>query len=383
MAKFIEDSNCFDDEIDGLSKAIDAYNKVRIINNPYTGNKKKMLITIYSSLIKNNIKTDTFLDLFSGSSVVGLFFNILGSEVDSNDLLSFPFITSVSFLENKNVYFTKNEINHLFSSNNSIEGFIFNNYTELSENRKFTKKEAVWLDSFRQKLSEMYGFIDEKITQSTAKNGFQRDSDFYKSCMGMTYVINYVLSQCHIGGRLNKGQVLADSDFRLKRNSHIDYNGEMTFSDLFIPNFNFDKEKKCCSYKTDAIELLANNNKKYDCIYIDPPYGGSQSDYSFMYKFCEEFIMNKKIEDIEYIKNARNFNNSNEYEKHFNSLLFSLPMDSSWVFSYNDSSWLDVNGICSFIEKFKNKIIIEEIDYNYQYRKNSKSRGKEYLIIAK
>jgi hypothetical protein len=58
-------------------------------------------------------------------------------------------------------------------------------------------------------------------------------------------------------------------------------------------------------------------------------------------------------------------------------------MDSSWVFSYNDSSWLDVNGICSFIEKFKNKIIIEEIDYNYQYRKNSKSRGKEYLIIAK
>lgn len=384
MARLIDDTNCFSDPVENFSDAIRFYERIKSINNPYTGNKRKILLDLYSVIKENNIKTNNFLDLFSGSSVVGLFFSLLGSRVYSNDILSFPFLISSAFVSNTGFNLSNKEKSMLFEGNDFHEGFVCSNYSEDSDEYRFSKKEAKWLDSFYYKLQNEYGSL-KSVIESKVSNEFdckKSEENFYKSSIACVSVLNYVLSCCFVGGRLNKGQVLANKEFRIKRNSSINSDGEMAFSNIFIPEFYHFNQVENRSYHLDVLSFLAKNVNKFDCIYIDPPYGGSQSDYSFMYKFCEEFIMQSKIEDISYLKECTDFSKSKNYENHFNTLLSKLPIESSWVFSYNDSSWSNIDNIVSCIKSYKKDIIVKEIKYNYQYRKSSKSSGIEYVVIG-
>ena len=48
----------------------------------------------------------------------------------------------------------------------------------------------------------------------------------------------------------------------------------------------------------DIIDLLESKLIVADLLYLDPPYGGSSSDYSTLYRFLEEYLYEDKLENL-------------------------------------------------------------------------------------
>jgi len=117
----------------------------------------------------------------------------------------------------------------------------------------------------------------------------------------------------------------------------------------------------CLATNMDIIALL-NTGLKADCIYFDPPYGGGVN-YASMYRFLEEYIYSMPIEDIPHIKSdATKFVKNNGYEEHFREMLQVSKQIPLWIFSYNNYSWRDVDGIVDIIQDYKDDIKIEVLD---------------------
>ena len=131
------------------------------------------------------------------------------------------------------------------------------------------------------------------------------------------------------------------------------------------------------------MDLFVKDLPDFDLIYIDPPYGGDQSDYAEMYRFVEEYVWQSDMENIPGIESANKFVKSKSYDEQFRLLLSVLPGTSAWAISYNNDSWSDIDKIKKIVSEFKTDIIVKEIDYEYQYRKHSHSSGVEYLLVAR
>lgn len=217
----------------------------------------------------------------------------------------------------------------------------------------------------------------------------------------------HVLRDCFVGGRMHQGQVLAEVSPRLDHQKnqlkkHIVNEGssEMnfttqrnigrrpgeglkwwTFADMKLPGH-------CLSINMDIIDLLKSGFCDVDCAYFDPPYGGQSSDYSTMYRFLEEYIYSEKLENLPHIvAHATRFVKKKRYEESFSELLDAAKNIPIWLFSYNDTSWKDIDYIKQLIESHNRTVIIEVLsdDYRYLYRKKQgrKSQSSEYLIIAR
>jgi hypothetical protein len=173
-----------------------------------------------------------------------------------------------------------------------------------------------------------------------------------------------------------------------------------------------EQQIKC--FNEDIIELINSNqlqnifiNKEKSLIYIDPPYGGSSSDYPKLYSFLEEYIHMKPLNEIEKIQKFNRYAKQKGYEEQFIELLDVLHKSNLfniWVLSYNESSWKPIEEIVTLLKKYKSNIIVKKREYQYNYRKNEeeidnnididgnifqtkinkgKRIGYEFLIICK
>ena len=216
----------------------------------------------------------------------------------------------------------------------------------------------------------------------------------------MAYMQNYIIEHCFVGGRLNNGQVLAKTDHRI--NHSRNKGKEMSFKDVSwnspIPGqVGLDYK----AFNEDAGYLLQNlseNNISPDLCYIDPPYGGDQSDYSTMFDFIEGYQWltskdqrNQPVdsyydwckEKIERKAKARKkFINSKNYVDHFDELI-KATVDIPWIaISYNDSSWGSIDEMTTVVNKYRKDAIVKEFSYSYKYRSGENSKGVEYLILS-
>jgi len=357
--------------IDSISLAIQK--KLYIFRNPYIGNKRKLIPILLKVIDKYNIKYESILDLFCGSSFISMAMKLLDKRVVCNDILSSAYINALAFVVNRDVILTKKEKKYLVN-NRRKENLcpFFENYKD-----RFTEKEIKKINDYRKNVDDLFGPL------------FLNNSTLIKSALALSYLQNYITEYCFIGGRLNNGQILAKLEHRLShpRNQGI----EMSFSFKNIRwtkpiySSDFNKHK---AFNLDAIDLLERIDEldiKVDLCYIDPPYGGEQSDYIQMYDFFEglQFLqgwqeMKKKI------KGMKRFTNNRDYEEHFNKLM-SLSVKFPWiVISYNNDSWSSIDKICSIIKKYRKRAIVEEFNYSYNYRDKEKSGDgtKEYLILS-
>ena len=340
------------------TKASVASYHLNVLKNPYTGNKRKMLPHIFDLIEKRKYPRQTFFDLFTGSGVVGAAAKFCGFTVFANDLMYYPYRNAKFLIENTGVRLTESEMQQLLIEPQADKVSIARNlYGD-----RFTNDEAHKLDFYRSRINEMFVQDEERET------------------IALIQVLHMVMDSCFVGGRLNCGQVLADRSHRL---SHVRNNGrEMDFSK--IPNykvFPWNGMGACHKvFNIDAIELLLSSNCPItDILYIDPPYGGQQSDYSAMYAFFDEFISGSPINENE--ANRSKFAKSSGYIDHFRELLNAAQKFPVLILSYNDSSWSSLADIVKELRRFRDRVDVKEVNYSYNYRDQSKE-SKEYLISA-
>lgn len=220
----------------------------------------------------------------------------------------------------------------------------------------------------------------------------------------------HVLRDCMVQGRFHRGQALAEMEVRLahqknqlKKHWSNDFSTEMdfftragtgptdgrpgqgvkwwSFADIRMPG-------NCLAVNMDVTELLASDFCEVDCVYFDPPYGGSSSDYGQIYRFLEEYIYSAPLEDLPHIQaHAKKFVGRKTYEDHFRDMLTAASRIPIWLFSYNDNSWKDIDYITAIIKEFRKdtKVVVLTDEYRYLYRSKQgrTNKSSEYLIIAR
>lgn len=386
-----------------VSKCRRAQYNLEQVKNPYVGNKRKLLVDLGSVLFKeglqNDIQNGQVLDLFSGSGFVSYFFKHLGSAVWANDILASSHMNALSLIETNHSISESARLSHsggylqmvtdiLTAEAENIGSRIRDKYVP----DRFSEEEANHLDRIMATISKpSFSSLSQNDLQMKffGQGPLEKEYNPYAhSYVASCSIMHYILERCFVGGRLNSGQILAKFSHRIEhpRNG----GNEMTFRPRDMPTYNITVEDRgvCRATRSDAIELLTTQSKhtsdalnNLSLVYIDPPYGGDQSDYSAMYEFLEFFILGDSYEE-EKQKDLKRFAQSKSYKNSFRDLLAELPKQAVWVLSYNDSSWSDIEGIVDSIKQFRNKVSVHEIDYKYHYRKDNSS-GTEYVIVVR
>lgn len=435
-------------------KKNEVISSISSIPSNYVGSKRRLLRYIWEIIENNNIEFDSVFDAFSGSALVSLLFKKMGKKVIANDLLTSSAITAVCLLENENIPISDEEISFLCHNVPTDCGsFVADNY----KNKFFTEKECLFLDRYKENLRTMFGpklycgfdllnkatlasvpnsnfsiygkdlkqirsshtigksFWDEKWRDTTRKrrdanNEIKFNSSLieiknkYKSAFSMFAVEQHINRNCFLGGRYYNGQTLAKLEHRIE---HIKNKGK-EITDIPISLGEFSKvlfeNNGSIVFNSDIIDLLESQIIHADLMYCDPAYGGSSSDYSTLYRFLEEFIYEDSLENLEHIqKGAKRFSKKTGYQEQFEKMLSLCGNFKTWMISYNDSSYADLDTITSTIKNAgKKEIIVEKIPITYQYRKGKNvidedsfkknyfeeghkflQRGTEYLIIGR
>ena len=219
----------------------------------------------------------------------------------------------------------------------------------------------------------------------------------------MLAIENHVNQHCFLGGRYYNGQTVANLEHRLQ---HEKNNGKQ-ITDIPLSMEKFKRaltEGNGCVFNADILDLLESKLVTTDLLYLDPPYGGASSDYAVLYRFLEEYLYEDKLENLEHIKKgSKRFSKKKGYQEQFEHLLSLCGDFPTWLVSYNESSYADVETITSTIKNAgKKDVTVFNVPITYQYRKGKnvvdpehfktdysdaghkyEQRGTEYLILAR
>jgi adenine-specific DNA-methyltransferase len=352
-----------------MSIIIYIYNIMATLN--YIGSKKSLLhfIDHVIELInpqfkkKDNVK---FLDGFSGSGIVGKYFNKkYGFNVYSNDMEYYSYVLSYALLKVPYTKKLKNiieELNKLSKSNDKANfNLITENYSEDGkEKRKF------WTIENAQKADA----IIENIKTQLIKETISQDEYFFLLASLLSSFDKYSNTASVYGVYLKKYKKSALKTLEVKP-IHNDEN---------IVNC-----KKNVNLNVDINDETISDNK-YHIVYLDPPYNNRQ--YSTNYHPLN-FIAKYDASIIPYGKtgllknsNKSNYSISKNVENSFNSLIENI--DSKFILlSYNNEGIMESETIKKILEK-KGKTTL----YKYKYKK-FKSQAKqddgtvyEYLYLC-
>jgi adenine-specific DNA methylase len=329
----------------------------------YLGSKERLVKWILDNAPQN---IETFLDAFSGTSVVAYYFKNKGRKVIVNDFLRFNFHIGKALIENKNITLNDKDIELLLSKNKQAETLIEDIFTDVF----FEREQAHFLDNFRANANLL-------------------NNEFKKSLA--LVVMNRALTRKVLLGHFAHLSALRYSKDpnRIKRNPTI----ARPLKDLFlelVPEYNnavFDNEKDNEVYCADTIELLPKL-KNIDLVYFDPPYCGCHPDYQAFYHFLETFVEYWK--DKEFIngtkqyfpKRESGFVRKEEITDSFHKLFKASRCIPNWLISYNSQSYPSKETMIDLIGEYK-KVQVFEYEYQNHYGgKGSRKGTKEYLFYC-
>jgi adenine-specific DNA-methyltransferase len=230
-----------------------------ISNRRYIGSKTKLLNFIKEQVDSEIGKVSSFLDIFSGTGVVGNHFNTSSCKVFSNDLLYSNYLTNYAFLSDES--FDKKKIDEILSELNSIK--TYDNYFSDAFGEKF----------FSYKSAKKIGSIREKIDELKSELNFREETILITS---LIYAIDKIANTC---GHYEAFRIDAKfkDDFSLK---HL--------------NIFHNKNSNNQIFNQDANKLIQKLDEKIDVIYADPPYNSRQ--YIASYHLIENLAKWQKPE---------------------------------------------------------------------------------------
>lgn len=329
----------------------------------YLGSKERLVEWIYEHSPQD---IDTFLDAFSGTSVVGYYFKNKGKKIISNDFLKFNSHIANAIIKNKDTLLNKEDIGLLLSRNKNADSLIENIFTDVF----FERHEASFLDNFRANVELLANDVKKSLA---------------------LVVINRALTRKILLGHFAHLSALRYSrdQRRVKRNPTI----ARPLKDLFlelVPQYNnavFDNKKDNEVYCEDTIQLIPKL-KNVDLVYFDPPYVGCHPDYQAFYHFLETYVEYWKDKEFVngtksyYPKKESGFVQKSEIISSFEKLFTNSQHIPNWLISYNSQSYPDKNLMLDLIKKYRQ---VEVFEYEYQNHyggKGSKKGTREYLFYC-
>lgn len=417
---------------DDQSTSNEAEHLIRIIFDlpiNWVGNKKRMLRRIISFLNENNVGDGPFLDVFSGSGVVSMLAAASGRKVHANDLLILSSTWLLHTLSGKPNPLSNDDYQYLKDS--LMEGGHPQRIAFLGDlygGSVVSSEELVRMDSFRRGVEHRFGrrlSVGHRLDKGVLRPAYLDllDGSFSfipgpgwpeKAAFAMQMMCVHILQQAFMGGRCYKSQLLAVHDKRLKE-GRIRRNGSnvgaIGDADRLLPLLKpstcptnelaaFLSERKSCATVSncDAEQLIASGAVDAEIAYFDPPYGGHNSDYAWMYRVCEEFLTGVRLEENVNLREASVKFKGNDYERdkqfekeqrkgyteNFSAILSASKKFPVWVVSFNESSFIPIDDIVNIVSSFRRDPVVETASgYRYNYREKGCQAGSEYVILAR
>ena len=329
----------------------------------YLGSKAHLVKWIFDNSPK---EVESFLDAFSGTSVVGYYFKSKNKRVLVNDFLKFNFHIGKALIENKNVTLNDDDISLLLSENSQADSLIEKVFTDVF----FAREQAQFLDNFRANVN----LLDNE----------------YKKSLALAAMNRALTRKVLLGHFAHLSALRYSKDpERIRRNPTI----AMPLKDLFlelVPQYNnavFDNGKENRAYCGNTIQLIPKLSD-VDLVYFDPPYCGCHPDYQAFYHFLETYVEYWK--DKEFINGTKQYSPKRESgfvlkERLVNSFrkLFEISKNIPyWLISYNSQSYPSKETITDLISEYKKVKVLENEYQNHYGGKGSRKGTKEYLFYC-
>lgn len=336
---------------------------------------KNRILPFFNDFIKrNNLKGNTFCDLFSGTASVGRYFKAKKYSIISNDLLYFSYILQKCYLElntyptfdnllsNLNLNSSLNNYSLKFEDYNSkiiidylnslsgIEGFITKNYSEKANRLYFQTKNCLKIDSIRTQIEDW------------KKENLIDENEYFFLMASLIEAVPFV---ANISGTYSA--FLKEWDPRTFKDLKLD-----------VPNIISSKMKHQV-YNQDGLELI--KNIKCDILYLDPPYNERQ--YAPNYHLLETIA---RYDDPE-IKGKTGMRNYEDQKSTFCNHDFAmksleyLAENANYkylLFSYNNEGLLKKEEILNIFQKY-GKVVVEEIDYS-RFKSNGNGNNSNRIV---
>lgn len=407
----------------------DAARLIRIIFDlpiNWVGNKKRMLKHLLEFMSRNHVDGKSFVDVFAGSGVVSLMAAVSEKKVHANDLLMLSTTWLLHILSGvKNPILPEEFIALQDSIVNPSKTNSIAFLGDLYEGAIVSSKELSVLSSFRNRVIDLFGnkiaignrfnngvMLPAYLDLNTGSVSFDGGNlKPLSASFAMQMMCIHILQQAFMGGRCYKSQLLATHDKRKndgeKRSSDCEIGNPRKILPLLrtsscptneLMSVFGSKINNTVVSNCDANELIRCSNLQCDVAYFDPPYGGYNSDYAWMYRVCEEFISGVRLEENQLLRESSVRFKGNDYERdkdferierkgyleNFTSLLSDSKRFPTWMISFNESSFMKIDGILDIVLSFRKDTVIETADgYKYNYRDQHSKHGSEYMILAR
>ena len=252
------------------------YDTFSISNRRYMGSKTKLLAFIEETIKDVIGDYSSFVDIFSGTGVVGHHFNRENAKIVSNDLLYSNYISNYAFLSNE--HFDYNKIDEFLIEFNNLTGRE-NYFSKHFGDKFFSNDIAKKIGTIREKIEKLY---------KKSKINFREKAILVTS---LIYASDKIANTCgHYdayrgNAKFNNKLILKHLDIFHKKNN----NNEI--------------------YNQDSNTLFSQLDYEVDIVYADPPYNSRQ--YSSLYHLVENLARWEKPEvegKASKMKNRKKFN---------------------------------------------------------------------------
>ncbi len=242
-------------------------------NRRYLGNKNKLLGFIDDIIKEQCGEIKSICDIFAGTGVVGLNYNLNNIKVISNDILTSNYIPLKSFLQSDylDLIRIKNLIDHLNNLNNIKDNYFSKNYG----GTYFTNENAKKIGNIREEIENLKLSENEKNILLTS----------------LIYATDKVANTV---GHYDAYRKKIDQTQSIK---------------LLVPNIASLNNKNNEVYCEDANELI--KRIETDVLYLDPPYNSRQ--YSDAYHLLENLVTWRKPEVFGIAKKMNRDNLKSKY----------------------------------------------------------------------
>ena len=337
----------------------------------YYGSKRKLVGKIYQALLDNDVRFDSFLDLFGGTGIVSYYMLSKGKEVIYNDIFSFNCQIAKALLQRPTTMITPDMVLSLLKAKQDkiYKSFIHDNFSGIY----YTDEENALIDIAVQNIHDL-------------------PSEYVPSAY-------YILFQSCICKR--PFNLFHRSNLNLRLNHCESSFGNFvtwsrSFEELFLRFYN---ELNKYSLSSDSRVKVSNCSalscdENAELVYIDTPYfseHGSNISYHSRYHFLEGLMhyadvpknINREKKNLEItINKNRQFESRAAFLQELDMLIDKYKQCKIAI-SYTSSGFPSVMEIETLLRKYKTDVrVISLGKYKFALNKNNSNR-EEVLIIGK